>query len=735
MEKISRNPSILLQVLNFIPSGCRLASMLVCKAWSEVALDLLWHEVGVKNFYHFFNILAPLQKCSNEESLYEFERALTMADWTRFGRYNRRVRVIYLSALFVRCRKRLNQRAYDELALSQPPSGITPNVTTLRVNTGYGNLLPLFLTQRVKTLQLDLFYPKNFREAEDPLHNRLDTLHYLSSKLTRLRELTFEVSGYYKLIRTCRELQSSHTIQQEESAICELIRKQRDLRVLSLPSCWFTTRIAEAAASLPHLQKILRNSTDGNPLDTLTFNPALADIFSPFSSLRELSLVLPYPKFLQFILGWIPAEHPNPNLKQLTIQSQVLESSETMQQLLEALVVRCPSLSALGLSSLRTSDQMPCMNHGPYLYGEDLPVRQAQPYWILEDLLPFRVRLNTISPLFTLKSLISCDLHHHLPPVFSLTDLEAIACNFSQIQRLDLFSDPYPIALGIHEGTRHFDEIMRDPTAYETKQIPKLEHILQTFGLHCPKLQELGVFGSPDVGFGTENVKDEDVSDPSITADFDSSTTVSGRPTTKVQYFPALTRLSLGTSPCASDASLTAVVLSEYLSPSTRITTAKAEPWFRDNMVYRGTYAQRLARGGWVSYPPQSITQNDIDGIRIEAPSLPEYQPWKFFQHGKPFHDLQALLFDGTGERLVFDPKMFLDDPVMCGTLARAGKVSDSRRWMPGVSLVEGQDIVIYTELVRRAKGWKEVHELWPLMCKIKEQEMQLAGAMTLMDL
>ncbi|TFK66313.1 hypothetical protein BDN72DRAFT_844529 [Pluteus cervinus] len=735
MDKISRNSDILRRILEsasdmYYPRKHLVACTVVCKLWSEIALDLVWHEVSSDDFYHVFNILAPLHKSDEGQFwTYVWQAKPTTADWTCFERYRHRIRVLKLMPYCHFLEHGVDKTVFNELTLSSPPSGLFPNVTVLDLDTRSDYFSPLFLTPVVTVLRMELAYPRE----EDLRYDRPDILHHVSLQLSNIRELSFWVSGGGPMFGPRH---FSRTIQAEEHKICELIRKKLDLQVLSLPACWFTTHVAEATASLTCLKKVLVNKTDGNPLDTLTFNPVLPQqtspkivthpipktrICPPFSSLQEFSAILPYPKFQQFLVQWIPTGRTNSHLKQLSIRSQVLESPQTLQQLLETLAARCPSLLSLRLSSLCSSEQMPQKNGWAYGDTNDPLTTVPQSPWTLQRLYPFRVKLSTVSPLFALKSLVSCDLHHHLPPAFSSSDLETIAYNLSHLHTLHLFPDPHPIYLGKSKDTPTvFDEVVQDLSSHNTKRVPELQQTLRTFGLNCPKLQKLGIFVYPDLD--SDEVGDED-----------------WELHHQVNCFPVLTELLLGTSPCdITTANSVAFILSKYLRPGTKITASYS--WNRHTVT--APYLQRLVQGGKVLDPPSKVPQSksveetefkenngqgndEVNGGR--SPSTRPNPPWRYHPDGRPLTDDRAVLVDLSGDPLVFDFQTFLEDPVMHGTMGGVMNRINGEKWMPGVSLVGSHDSVIELELKERKRGWVFVNGFLPLTYKVKAQERRLS--------
>ncbi|TFK66317.1 hypothetical protein BDN72DRAFT_899961 [Pluteus cervinus] len=731
MDRISQNKEILHDIirdtLTFGLLGLTTSCILVCKSWSDVAFDILWRTVHTRDFYRLFKILCPLkkvQKSANGITLYRFHRDVTTADWTRFARYSRRVRVLELTpinSLNFWELKQLDQSVYDALAVSRPESGIFPNITELELDTRLGYCAPLFLHSGVKTLRIALYYPTNEGEPESPLNDRQDLLHHASLKMSGLHEISL---GIAPSLMGNLHWGTGYTIYQDEKLICQLLRQQSQLRTFSLPWCWFTTRIAEAVAFLPDLKSILPVSSGaglGNPLDTLTFNPVLVHgvvSSAPFPLIQELFLAIPYPQFRRFLLQWIPSGHAHSSMQVLTIHSQVLESPGTMRGMLDSLVPRCPNLTSLTIKSLCSSVQMPWTNDLPYQCypGQDDTTRPSPSEWTLECLDPFRVTINTISSLFSLNHLKCLDLHHHIPAAFSSADLENIASNFSQLTSLDLFSDPHPIYLGGANGNpsnrNRYDEIVVDRAGHRAKRIPEFTHTLRTFGSKCPNLRTLGVFVCPHPKNAAIEDEFPDTSPP-------------------VDYFPNLQELSFGSSFFRNSMSGSlALVLGEYLGPSAKISASCSWGGGESTGIDDNDYTERLRRGGRIPPDPLQVGITSVDKI-TDSPEEPKSnhrfnEAWRSGVNGEPIPPDQAVLTSATGDPLIFDVSMFLEDTAMQGTMACITETPNGEKWMPGVGFGGGDDDTIAKELKARRMGWRNVAGMMPSMRTIRLQEKQL---------
>ncbi|TFK67658.1 hypothetical protein BDN72DRAFT_960827 [Pluteus cervinus] len=754
MDRISQNKEILhniiYRVINHHHHRRKTSCISVCKSWSDVALDILWRKIHQREFFYVFKILCPLKQGEKPGAAYVFHRDPTSADWMRFEKYSRRVRVleINLNRRFNYRDLRVDPTVYGGLAISRPASGVFPNLTELELDGRLGHWAPLFLNPGMKVLRIALDYPMRKGEAES-CNNPAYLFNQVLSRMSDLRELSISIAGR-RLWGSC------YTAYKDEALICQLLLQQPHLRRLSLPWSWFTTRVAEAVAFLPNLTSICpaMNANLGHPLDSLIFNPVVLP--GAFSSIQDLSLATPYPQFQRFLLNWIPSAHVHSRLKSVSIHSQVLESPQTMQGMLEVLVPRCPGLTSLKISSLCSTAQMPYTNSLPYqsYNGQDRPTDRSPSEWTLKRLDPFRVTLDTISSLFQLDHIHCLHLNHHLPAAFSPSDIESFASKFCHLKDLDLFSDPHPIYIGGNssesEGSSSdsslYDEIVKNDAEHATKGIPEHTHTLRTFGSKCPKLESLRVFVDPRP------------QSPTIDDSLPNSDDAPSQ-SWPINYFPNLRELYFGSSYCCdSMAGSLAFVFGEYLDPSTYISSAHSVVWEdEDEAQWRqieDDYIQRLRKGGRIHpslYSPNiedghggldvatmegEATQVDSNDNSAGAPQvrqsifqmmLPKrYEAWKIGTDGQRIQPDQAVFTSPTGDPLVFDISAFLGDTTMYGTMGGVIERSDGSKWMPGVGFSGWLSKEIITELKARGAAWRSAAKLMPLMRTLRLQEKKL---------
>ncbi|TFK60168.1 hypothetical protein BDN72DRAFT_965825, partial [Pluteus cervinus] len=306
----------------------------------------------------------------------------------------------------------------------------------------------------------------------------------------------------------------------------------QDLRKLDLPRFWLTSHMYKVLGQLPclaHLDFKFDYGEHGNPLDTLTFNPIsgseeMAPHNQLFPSLTEFGQSAPILEMSRFISSW----QGSSRLRDLTISSQILELPDTFRSALDIIAVHCPKLTFLGIAGLMTSYR-------------HLPRGASQA----------RITLDTLRPLHGLKHLDSLEISHALPFALTNEDFLILIKEWSHMKYLSFGCDPYPLDIDVvHTAQSPL------PTPETTNGLPLttypimgLLHSVKALRKHCPRLEELYLFGIDD--FVLEEGKTE-LADDELTA----------------LPFPELKWFSFGTSLITSDTTIVAKVLNRYLAPN-----------------------------------------------------------------------------------------------------------------------------------------------------------------------
>ncbi|KAG1851910.1 hypothetical protein F4604DRAFT_1933846 [Suillus subluteus] len=285
-----------------------LALALTCKSFTEPALDLLWRHLGG---------FEPLIKCL-PRSLWkqswkklEFQRTMTLDDWSIFCKYNHRVR-----SLFNECHERYSKDAICSTkiwrALSRPPFSLPllPNLTSLtwaNASDKTFQYVQLFVTPKLTMLHLSTAYYGRFTfgPSKESIFSSIakscPSVSDLGFDFGRNRaEYTVSVGDTSTMLRLWSHLTSVRTGTISEATILHL-SKLPSLRVLkfTLPSTSIST----------DAQKLLQRPVFCalQELD-VTFNSlVILDAF-----LEKLTIT---PKVLSFtITGGVGSERALPGL-------------------------------------------------------------------------------------------------------------------------------------------------------------------------------------------------------------------------------------------------------------------------------------------------------------------------------------------------------------------------------------------------------------------------------------
>ncbi|TFK58469.1 hypothetical protein BDN72DRAFT_966336, partial [Pluteus cervinus] len=93
-HRVLQIPELLNIIFSYLTDNEHITNALVCKKWSDVALDALWREV--QNIQRLVRLLSPIITIPNatgkQQRSYCFARPPEPQDWERFLKYSRRVR-------------------------------------------------------------------------------------------------------------------------------------------------------------------------------------------------------------------------------------------------------------------------------------------------------------------------------------------------------------------------------------------------------------------------------------------------------------------------------------------------------------------------------------------------------------------------------------------------------------------------------------------------------------------
>ncbi|EIN06479.1 hypothetical protein PUNSTDRAFT_127250 [Punctularia strigosozonata HHB-11173 SS5] len=439
-------PELLTSIFDYLERPNICACLLVNKQWSEVALDLLWHDVD--DPLALFSNLAPLKTGPEPGSLaLEFYRTPTPSDWARFHRYASRVRSLAVCTGGTGSHRRatLSSNAWDDIARTRTSLNIFPSLNRLSLAAKRTAHLRDFVTlmqPNIKHLNMKLRNPAF--EEED-----LGSVPYglffqnIGTRMPNLLSLNVSVFSYFPL-----------SIIEED--FIELLSKLRRLEKVVLPIYWVSSRVVSELSRLPYL-KVLQfehfpEQGYGDASDCSPFSPALEE--DAFASLVDFSLAVSLSDITKLLSNpFSPRE-----VTDLYIQALDIEGPDPLHDFFAALPNAMPSLAHLYME-LRPRER-----------PEDDVVDLLTLY--TPNLLNNRITVDTLRPLFACARLCHFELTHDLPIRLSLDDVEELAKGFgSQLTSCLLNSEPF---------------YLERPTLTLAALLP--------FARHCPKLEHLHLY-------------------------------------------------------------------------------------------------------------------------------------------------------------------------------------------------------------------------------------------------
>ncbi|KZP14522.1 hypothetical protein FIBSPDRAFT_1048739 [Athelia psychrophila] len=440
MHRILSIPELLDIIFSHLDEPTNASNAVVCKAWSEVALNVLWADVD--DLQRLIGLLVPLVVKRN---VYTMARSPLPADWKRFENYARRVRRLHYepTASPWPC-----PSVFAELASTRLSMHILPNLHTLHwlasSSTHDPELLlhaKLFLHPRLTRLAAYLPIRASDSFIINPPDDFFAEVLARAPHLVRL-DLRMDVPARYI-----------------SGPVCDLLRALPELEKVVLPEHHITSAVLGALATLPRLRVVQfeygPEQGDGDAADVLAIAPSLE--VGAFPALMDLSLTVP----LAALTALLPSLG---GLTHLYVDTPAVQTSLDVSSLLSALPSGCPSLVALYLELLWLR---------PAEDGDD----DDAPLWAdreREDMLT----LDTLRPLLVLP-LREFTLTHDRPLLLSPAEVRQLARAWPQIEVLVLACEPLTLELG--------DDVGRGGGALPLS-------VLATLARLCPRLRTLGLF-------------------------------------------------------------------------------------------------------------------------------------------------------------------------------------------------------------------------------------------------
>ncbi|KAG8944663.1 hypothetical protein FRC04_001627 [Tulasnella sp. 424] len=257
-------PELLANVLSFATHSALASCAVVCKPWSEVALDYLWRDLD--SVFPLLELVMDIHLLddlgfSGDLGLERFSNMLSGADWSRFQIYAGRVKHLsYENGEPYRndWTPSLDPNGIALLCL-RSPSGLVllPRLKTLEWSTDE-SVAPIFpfLSPQLESLEVEL-------TGTSYLAN--DFFSTLAGRIPNLKSFTL------KTPIPSRDI---------EGSLQKVISSWKNLEALKLPPYYLRPSILEAAASLPNLIHLDQDYTCYPPKDvTATLQELPQDAF------------------------------------------------------------------------------------------------------------------------------------------------------------------------------------------------------------------------------------------------------------------------------------------------------------------------------------------------------------------------------------------------------------------------------------------------------------------------
>ncbi|KAH9850862.1 hypothetical protein C2E23DRAFT_886920 [Lenzites betulinus] len=413
----------------------------VCKHWSDIALDSLWHEVT--DLRRALAVLAPLAlrperasaSGSRPPNAYAFKRPPTADDWRRFQRYSLRVRRLRHDQRHVRTSteraKRhvpLHPKVFDDLSTTCPYPDIFPNLQSLTwfaCTPQRQHFSLIFMHRRVRHLGLHMY-------RSEP--NALTA--FLSDICTRC-------SGVTSL-----DLKLEEPMRQFEDDVVLLLRGLPQVTQVSLPIFSLTPRVLVELSRLRHVVSIAfghpAQAQPGDRRDVSDFTPTIPE--EGFVTLRSLAFSARLPDAARLLST---AQWPT-RLTSLHIKNIAITTPAALRDFFCAVRDRCTSLVDLSVD---------------YIIAPDSSLTSPPPH-------PHeRPTLATFRPLFSARSIRVFEFRWDYALNLTDSDIEEFASGWPCLESLQLNPQPVP-----------------DPDG------PRLTlHALVPFARHCPNLRRLAL--------------------------------------------------------------------------------------------------------------------------------------------------------------------------------------------------------------------------------------------------
>lgn len=335
-QRVLDIPEILELIFTFLDAETNTVNALVCRKWSELALNNVWRDVS--DLRRLFSLLAPMRNAPlsrydrTYRDEYTFTRSLDVNDWERFKFYARRVRSLSLDededSICVA------KEAFDEIGRARVTLNVLPNLRSLT-----------WVTHSIDRMRLSLMFQHE---------NITDFSVFL------LRTTTYPISTFFQEVRLrmpllkVLDLRFKFPAREVEDDLIDLFNGLPRLRKVVLPLFTFTSRVFAALSTHQELDTVqfefMATQGGGDIQDVVHFDPQLRE--GAFPLLADLSLSANIVDATRFLRGTFAPR----NLTTLFLHTLSASSPAETFDFLTAVAESCRVLNRLFLDFFTSAE-------------------------------------------------------------------------------------------------------------------------------------------------------------------------------------------------------------------------------------------------------------------------------------------------------------------------------------------------------------------------------------------
>ncbi|KAF4576972.1 hypothetical protein EYR36_004956 [Pleurotus pulmonarius] len=412
--------------MGYCSPGDNFRNALVSKAWSDNALNVLWHRVD--SLRPLVKILAPLQLSLRPA----FTRPIIPIDWAGFRKYSWRVHEIkahdwlqYDGSIFV------------DMAFSRPSYDLFPHLRSVDFEGGSAKYIALISHTTITTLHIRVAATNHV----DMLAFR-GMLMYLPDRTPKLEHLDLALAA------------TPHAHTNISSELHIVLGNLFRLKTLHISVSLFdaNSRTLHSLSRLPRLESLSVFQLNSELQEDATPYPAPSS-GTGFSSLTSLRLTHSLTYATSLLEGYEFIQ-----LRSFTISSGTQETIQSLVNILEAVAVNCLKLACLVVQSAGFEEMQP--------QGSTLAVLQSLARCLsltelqLQDF-PLNLDTNFVSSIMTalpaLRTLVlRPDPAAVGPPTLPISALSEFTSICPQMTNLSLYMDTTLVDTPITGGNKPF---------------------------------------------------------------------------------------------------------------------------------------------------------------------------------------------------------------------------------------------------------------------------------------